>query len=161
VDSFVLLGWVVIPITLLFINIWVNWRTTQQWHEEVTRLGLNPTGTAPELGLSGQFRGVNVVVTHQVQERYKQSPLVTFVARASLSDAGRSRDVPEPSSSADATGTVQNGWFERSVQGGVSAKQLEWHLFALVAAAHHASKYPAAYDETDADDQDGEPESFH
>ena len=102
-------------------------------------MGLISTGAAPALGLSGEFCGVTVEVRHQVQERYKQSRLVTFVARAHLSEARQSQRVPEPAPADDLTGSVVGDWFQRSGEGLFGGKRLESSLLALVVAARYAS----------------------
>jgi len=122
---------------------YIDWRTTKRWHSEAARLGLTSTGKAPALGLVGEFRGVTVEVEHHVEERYKQSPLVTYVARACVSEACHSRSLPEPTPEDILTGSVEADWFKHSGRGVFGRKQLESCLLALVIAARQSCRDPA------------------
>lgn len=146
-----LLFWIVVPAAWLLVGWFLERRALERWYNDAGRLGLEPSGRPPERGLSGQFRGVEVDITHRVRRRYKRSPLISFLARAHIADAANSPEVPEPRAGADLDGSIVDEWFERSGLGYFGDGRLEKSLLELVVAARYASNHPEDYEEEDED----------
>src|SRR5689334_297681 len=88
-----------------------------QWQRTAMRLGLQVSGTYPEFTMSGVWKGVQIELFHRVEYRYKQAPLIDFVARANLNSidphAGRSyRAAESPALAVFKSAVVAGDWLE-------------------------------------------------
>ena len=135
-EFFPLIIWV-IPGAVLLMQFALERRRTLLFRTAAAALGLETSGRSPALRLWGVFHGVTVEVEHDVEERYKRSPLITFVARARLSEAALASDVvgEPPSFDSAFSESADAGWFERRGQGRFGMKDMDQELRSLIVAA--------------------------
>lgn len=130
--------WFVLAVMLLPLGAFLKERYEERarkraWQSAAQRLGLEASGSAHSLAVSGRWRAVTVEITHAVTYQYKGAPLFHFVARARLPELGTVPDVDTTQPTLE--GAVIAGWLQHEGSGQVKVDELEALLDALVRTA--------------------------
>jgi len=128
---------ILLPILAVLLGPAKAFHRKSQWRRTAMRLGFQESGSYPELTMSGVWKGVQIELVHRVEYRYKQAPLIDFIARANLNSidphvGGSYRDAESSALVVFESAVVVGDWLEYEGAGEAPLERLE-ELFDTLA----------------------------